>query len=84
MDRQTFYDHIKDKYRAEPEYPWKRYPGNADFRHSDNRKWLAFVMTVEMDKLGLHSPDPIDMVNLKVDDRYDHTGRRGHVSLPHE
>lgn len=70
MDRQTLYDYIKDKYKSSPEYPWKRYPDNAVFRHSDNSKWFALVMTVEMTKLGLHSPDPVDVVNLKVDDMF--------------
>ena len=70
MDRQTLYDHINDKYKSSPEYPWKRYPSNAVFRHTDNRKWFALVMTVEMDKLGLHSPDTVDVVNLKIDDLF--------------
>ena len=70
MDRQTLYDYIKDKYKSSPEYPWKRYPSNAVFRHTDNRKWFALVMTVEMDKLGLHCPDTVDVVNLKIDDLF--------------
>ena len=70
MNRQTLYDHIKNKYRVSPEYPWQRYPANAVFRHTDNRKWFALVMTVERDKLGLDSPDPVDVVNLKVDDLF--------------
>ena len=70
MDRQTIYDYIKKKYKVKPEYPWKSYPTNAVFRHSDNRKWFALVMTVGGDKLGLPDPDPVDVVNLKVDDLF--------------
>ena len=35
MDRQTVYDYIKKKYKAVPEYPWRKYPGHAVFRHKD-------------------------------------------------
>ena len=70
MDRQTLYDHIKNKYRVSPYYPWRRYPANAIFRHTDNRKWFALVMAVEMDKLGLESPDMVEVVNLKVEDLF--------------
>lgn len=36
MDRQTVYDYIKKKYKTAPEYPWRKYPGYAVFRHKDN------------------------------------------------
>ena len=70
MDRQILYDYIKKKYKVSPEYPWKRYPTNAVFRHRDNRKWFALVMTVGRDKLGLAGTDYVDAVNLKVDDEF--------------
>ena len=70
MDREKIYGYIKKKYKTDPEYPWKRYPTNAVFRHKDNRKWFALVMTVEKDKLGFQSQDPVDAVNLKVDDMF--------------
>ena len=68
MDRQTLYDHINNKYRVSPEYPWRRYPANAVFRHKDNRKWFALIMTVGRDKLGFDNREPVDVVNLKIDD----------------
>ena len=70
MDRETLYHYIKNKYRVSPEFPWKRYRTNAVFRHTDNRKWFALVMTVGRDKLGLQSTAPVDVVNLKVDDMF--------------
>ena len=36
--RQTVFDYIKKKYRVSPEYPWRKYDGNAVFRHTDNNK----------------------------------------------
>ncbi len=66
--RQNVFDYIKKKYNAEPEYPWKRYDGNAVFRHDDNNKWFALVMCVQRCRLGLTGEDYVDVVNLKMDD----------------
>ena len=70
MDRQTVFDYIKKKYKILPEYPWKRYGGSAVFRHADNKKWFALVMDIQGDKVGLASPDYVDVINLKVDDLF--------------
>ena len=66
--RQKVFDHIKKKYKAAPEYPWKTYPEYAVFRHADNKKWFALVMDVAGDKLGLPSANYVDCINLKIDD----------------
>ena len=70
MDRQTVFDYIKKKYKALPEYPWRKYDSNAVFRHTDNKKWFALVMGVQRNKLGLSGDDYIDVVNLKIDDMF--------------
>ena len=66
--RQAVYAYIKKKYKVSPELPWPKYPGNAVFRHDDNRKWFALVMDVEGGKIGLPGSDSVDVINLKVDD----------------
>ena len=70
MNRQTVFDYIKEKYSTLPEYPWRKYDGNAVFRHSDNKKWFALVMGVEKRKLGLSGSGNIDVINLKQDDMF--------------
>ena len=70
MHRQTVFDYIKEKYSTLPEYPWRKYDGNAVFRHSDNKKWFALVMGVEKRKLGLSGSGNIDVINLKLDDMF--------------
>ena len=35
--RQKLFDHVKKKYKAKPEYLWKRYPDYAIFRHIQDR-----------------------------------------------
>ena len=66
--KDAVFAYIKKKYKVSPEYPWKRYPDNAVFRHGDNNKWFALVMEVSGDKLGLDTADYIPVINLKVDD----------------
>lgn len=66
--RETVFTYIKNKYKASPDYPWAKYDSNAVFRHSDNNKWFALVMSVEKDKLGLSGSGYVDVINLKIDD----------------
>ncbi len=67
MNRQKLEQHITEKYSIEPEYPWVKMPTFAVFRHSNNKKWFAVVMTITKDKLGFDSMENIDVVNLKCD-----------------
>ena len=66
--RDNFFAYIKKKYKVSPEYPWTKYDDNAVFRHSDNQKWFALVMSVEKNKLGLSGSEYVDVINLKIDD----------------
>lgn len=68
--KQKTIDYIKKKYKVSAEYPWKRYPDYAVFRHSDNNKWFALIMEVAGDKLGLSTTDYVPVVNLEVDDLF--------------
>jgi len=67
MNRQKLEQHITEKYSIEPEYPWQSAPTFAVFRHSNNKKWFAVIMTITKDKLGFDSRENIDVVNLKCD-----------------
>ena len=66
--RQAVEKYIKKKYGVSAEYPWKRYDDNAVFRHADNKKWFALMMSVDRDKLGLSGEEAVDIINLKIDD----------------
>lgn len=67
MNRQKLEQHITEKYSVEPEYPWAKMPSFAVFRHSNNKKWFAVIMTITKDKFGFDSRENIDVVNLKCD-----------------
>ena len=66
--RQRISDYIKKKYKVSAEYPWR--DDNVVFRHRDNKKWFALVMGVRKNKLGFSGEDMLDVVNLKLDDRF--------------
>ncbi|MCM1092147.1 MAG: MmcQ/YjbR family DNA-binding protein [Butyrivibrio sp.] len=66
--RETVFTYIKKKYKTSPEYPWAKYDSNAVFRHGDNGKWFALVMSVGREKLGLSGYGYVDVINLKIDD----------------
>lgn len=66
--REKVFSHIRKQYKTSPEYPWGTYEKNAVFRHSDNKKWFALVMEVGRDRLGLTGREPVDVINLKIDD----------------
>lgn len=68
--REAVYKYIKKKYKVLPEFPWRRYPGNAVFRHADSQKWFALVMDVEGDKVGVPDKEYVDVINLKIDDLF--------------
>ena len=64
MNRQMIFDYIKKKYKISPEYPWRRDNTSAVFRHTDNHKWFALVMTVQGSRLGLADNTWTDVFNL--------------------
>jgi len=70
MDKRTIIDYIIKKYGTLPEYLWKRYPDYAVFRHEDNSKWFALMASVPSSKLGLAEDDPVEVINLKIDDLF--------------
>ena len=60
--------YVRKKYGTDPEHPWARYPEYTVFRHSDNRKWYAVMMTVPADRLGIESTDRCEILNVRVKD----------------
>lgn len=63
--REEVFKYIEKKYGAKPEYLWKKFPSYAVFRHKENKKWFAIIMSVEKEKLGLKGDGETDIINLK-------------------
>ena len=74
--REDVFKYIKKKYKAAPEYLWRRYPDYAVLRHVDNEKWFAIVMDVPREVLGLEGDahediiNRVDIINIKEDDPF--------------
>ncbi|MBO4637624.1 MAG: MmcQ/YjbR family DNA-binding protein [Clostridiales bacterium] len=71
-------EYIRTQYGVSPEYPWDRDDMSAVFRHKDNRKWFALIMSVGRDRLGLPGKGTVNVINLKINDPLYHD------SLVHE
>lgn len=67
MNRIEFEEFVASEYAVIGEYPWARYPAFEVFRHKENKKWFAVVMTIDKAKLGINEKGMIDVVNLKCD-----------------
>lgn len=63
--RKQVYDYILNKYDAQPEYLWFKFPQYAVFRQKQNNKWFGIVMNVQKNKLGLKGEDEVDILNVK-------------------
>ena len=63
--RQRVTEHIRDRYAAEAEYLWAKYPNYAAFRHSASKKWLALVVDIPRNRLGLEGEGSVDIMDLK-------------------
>ncbi|EHM56146.1 MmcQ/YjbR family DNA-binding protein [Cardiobacterium valvarum] len=66
MHRAELLQTISDRYGVAAEYPWRRYPQYAVFRHAGNRKWFAVLMNPPGRKLGLATEDEVAILNVKI------------------
>lgn len=64
--RNEVYKLIFDTYSVEPEFPWADAPDACVFRHYDNRKWFAIIMSVKPEVIGLTGSERIDIMNVKI------------------
>ncbi len=53
---------IGSEYGVKPDYPWAKYPTFAVFRHKENKKWFAVIMTIDKRKIGIDNDGKINVV----------------------
>ena len=70
-------DHIREKYGAEPEFLWKKFPHFGVYRNALSRKWFAIIMNISKSKVVSGASGEADVMNLKVDDRSDEFIEKG-------
>ena len=66
MYRAELLEEIAGRYGVAAEYPWRRYPQYAVFRHAGNRKWFAVLMNPPGRKLGLATEKEVAILNVKI------------------
>ena len=57
--------YIRKTYQDELEFLWPKSPGNAIFRRKNSKKWYAALLTIQKNKLGLPSDEPIEILDLR-------------------
>lgn len=67
MNRSEFIEYVESTYSVTGEHPFSDDSVTTVFRHSENRKWFAIVMTVPRSKIKLDGDGYIDLVNVKSD-----------------
>lgn len=67
MNKTELQKYIAEAYSTAPDFPWESTPDAAVYRHENNRKWFALLMTIPKSRLGIRSGGMIDIVNLKCD-----------------
>ena len=67
MNKTELQKYIAEAYSTVPDFPWESTPDAAVYRHENNRKWFALVMTIPKARLGIRSDGMIDIANLKCD-----------------
>lgn len=63
--RQRMIEYIWDRYAAEPEYLWTKYPNYAVFRQPASRKWFAIVADIPRNRLELEGDGLVDVIDVK-------------------
>lgn len=59
--------HAWTRYRAEPEFLWKRMPRSAVLRRRDTDKWFGVVMVLDSGKIGLDPGHTVEVMNVRMD-----------------
>lgn len=67
MNKKQFEEFVQSVFDVVPDFPWDDSPDAEVFRHRDNKKWFALVMSVSRRKLGEDDDTVIDVVNLKCE-----------------
>lgn len=62
MNISTLSAGIEQRYHAQAEYPWAKFPDYAVFRHQHNRKWFAVLMIVDAGKIGILKEGKISII----------------------
>lgn len=62
-------DFIINYYHTTPEFPWEKDPDCGIFRHANNKKWYALIMSVKRGKIENNDNiEKVEIINLKLNE----------------
>lgn len=67
MDKDQLIEYVRNKYNAQPEYLWAKYPEYFVLRHKSNKKWFAVTLYVPKNRIGLSGEGGVYMTDVKCD-----------------
>ena len=67
MNKNKLEEYVTLTYGTNAEHPWEKNPSYSVFRHENNNKWFALIMSVAKEKLGICENGMIDILNVKCD-----------------
>lgn len=59
-------NYIINKYHNEPEFLWEKTPYCGVFRHDDNNKWYAVIISIDKSKIDKEKCGEVEIINLKL------------------
>ena len=65
MQKQRIIEYIQDRFSAQEEHLWAKFPEDSIFRHPASKKWFAIIMDISGSKLGLDGDLPVDILDIK-------------------
>lgn len=57
---------IGEKFNGKLEYLWEKYPTDAIWRRSDNKKWYGLVMTIPKNKLNFETDELVEVMDVRA------------------
>lgn len=57
---------IEETYAVKGEYLWNDHPDHVVFRHPENRRWFAMILSVSRQKLYSEQEGEVEILNLKL------------------
>ena len=56
------------KYKAKPEFLWKKFPTYGVFRNESSNKWFAIIMLIDKYKLTKKEHEEVEVLNVKLNE----------------
>ncbi len=63
--RERIMEYVQNRYGAEPEHLWAKYPNYVVFRQPASRKWFAVIMDIPRNRLELEGDELVDVMDVK-------------------